>query len=83
LIIFELPDDYKDTFRYFDQHLSVILRVMSSKEKVDVEKFLKICTDLYVILHQNFTCETEKDQSVAENNQQVSWIRITPTVHKV
>ena len=90
MIISELPDDYKDTFRYFGQHLSVILRVMSSKEKVDVEKFLKFCTDLYVNLHQNFTCETEKDQSVAEmdqqlteNNQQVSWIRITPTVHKV
>ena len=31
-IISEFPDDHKDTFRYFGQHLSVILIVMSSKE---------------------------------------------------
>ena len=90
VIISELPDDHKDTFRYFGQHLSVILRVMSSKEKVDVEKFKHFCTDLYLFLLQNFTCDTEKDQSMAEmdqqlteNNKNVSWIKITPTVHKV
>ena len=34
IVISELPENHQDIFRYFGQHLSVIIRVMSSKEVI-------------------------------------------------
>ena len=53
LIINELPEHYKDIFRHFGQHLSVIIR-MSSKEKVDMEMYKQFCTNLYLFLIESF-----------------------------
>ena len=75
-IISELPSNYQDIFSYYGQHLSVILRVMSSKEKVNVDLFKDFCTDLYVFLLTSF-------KRVIHTNQPGPWISITPTLHKV
>ena len=49
---------------------------MSSKERVDVEKFKHFCTDLYVYLLESFKCVTNK-------HLPGPWISITPSLHKV
>ena len=75
-IISELPSNYQDIFSYYGQDLSVILRVMSSKEKVNVDLFKDFCTDLYVFLLTSF-------KRVIHTNQPGPWISFTPTLHKV
>ena len=61
---------------YFGEYLSVILRVLSSKQKADVEKYKNVCTGLYIFLLENFP---------RIHNQHLAgpWISITSTLHKV
>ena len=54
VILSEIPDDFKETFKHLGQHLSIILRVVSSKEKVNVEMYKQMCLDLYKFLLENF-----------------------------
>ena len=73
LIVSSLPDDHRDKISFLGQQLSTILRVMSSKEKVNVDKYKNLCYSVYIFLLQKFQSQTK----------QCSWVSITPTVHKL
>ena len=76
IIISELPEHTQEKIRYFGQSLSVILRVLSSKKKVNIEEFRNICTELYLFLLKNFP-------RITNCHLPDPWISITPTLHKV
>ena len=76
IVISDVPENHQDIFRYFGQHLSVIIKVMSSKEKVNVELYKQFCTDLYI--HLLVSCKR-----VVYTNLPGPWISITPTIHKL
>ena len=76
VIISQLPDGNKEVFRHFGQQLSVIIRVMSSKEKVNIAKYKQSCTNLYVFLIESFPRITNK-------HKPGPWISITPSLHKL
>ena len=56
--------------------LSVILRVLSCKRKVDVDSFKSYCTELYKLLIEDFPRVTFK-------HLPGPWISITPSLHKL
>ena len=76
IVVSEVPDRLQDVLRHYGQQLSVIVRVMSSKEKVNIERYKQCCTDLYVFLINNF-------QRVINKNLPGPWISITPSLHKL
>ena len=76
LVITELPEHYQDIFRHFGQHLSVIICVMSSKERFDVEMYKQFCRNLYLFLIQSF-------QRVINKHLRGPWISITSSLHKL
>ena len=47
IIVNEVPEHNRDIMTCFGQYLPVILRVLSSKKKVDVEKYKNFCTELH------------------------------------
>ena len=72
----EVPEAYRKKMEILGQRLSIILRVLSSKRKVDVEKYKQYCIDTNVFLITEFPCVTYK-------HLPSPWISITPSVHKV
>ena len=66
VIINILPDNHKVLFERWGHMLSAIIRVVSSKEKVRVDRLKAVCTELYVLILEN-----------------LPWVSITPTVHKL
>ena len=46
----ELPKEWQEKFNKWGQHLSVILRIVSSKSKVNVPVYKDFCNDLYVFI---------------------------------
>ena len=71
-----IPDNLKEIMRHFGQQLSVILRVFSSSEIVNVTEYKKLCTELYQFLIQSFPRVTDK-------HLKGPWISITPSLHKL
>lgn len=53
-VINELDEIWREKFSKWGQHLSVILRVISSKCQVNVLKFKEFCLDLYFFIVENF-----------------------------
>ena len=75
-IISKLPPQYQDTLRKVMLMFSVVIRVMSSKDEVNVPAYKQYCTKLYLILINNFP-------RVAHKHRPGPWISITPSVHKL
>ena len=76
IIVTELLIQRREVFRIYGQHLSVILRVFSSKQKVKVEIYKEFCTNLYVFLIVSFPRVTHREKPGP-------WISITPALHKL
>ena len=71
-----MPEHLQDVLRHYRQQLSVIVRVMSSKEKVNIQRYKQCCTELYLFLINNF-------QHVINKHLSGPWISITPSLHKL
>ena len=50
----EMPSNYQDIFRKFGIYLSVVIRVMSPKQKIRVENYIQFCTEFYLFLYDSF-----------------------------
>ena len=50
----ELPEEWQEKINKWGQNLSVILRIVSSKSKVNVPVYKDFCCDLYVFLVDSF-----------------------------
>ena len=75
-IIGKLDEKHQQLMSEVMLRFSVILRVMSTKGEVNVDAYKKYCTELYVILINNFP-------RVVNKKQPGPWISITPSVHKL
>ena len=53
-VINEIDEKWREQFSKWGQHLSVILRVISSKCQVNVLEFKEFCFDLYFFIVDNF-----------------------------
>ena len=71
-IINEMPEDHRERIDKFGMHLSVIIRVLSSKLRVNVKAYKEHCKEFYLFLLSSFT-----------DDQGESWVNITPSLHKV
>lgn len=71
-----VPEMSRTKMEVLSQRLSIILRVLSSKRKVDVEKYKNYCIETNVFLLTQFP-------RVIHKNLPGPWISITPSVHKV
>ena len=76
IILEEVPDQHRERMEIFGQRLSIIIRVMSSHCKVNVEKYKEFCIKTNLFLLREFP-------RVVRKNLPGPWISITPTVHKV
>ena len=76
LVVGKLPEQYIEIFSTFGQCLSVIIRVLSSKKHVNVEKYRNFCTELHKFLIKSFPRQTDC-------HLPGPWISITPSLHKV
>ena len=76
LITSEVPEANKSKMKIHGQRLSIILRVLLSKRKVDAEKYKQHCITTNLFLITEFSCVTYK-------HLPGPWISITPPVHKV
>ena len=75
-IIGKLDEKHQQLMSEVMLRFSVILRVMSTKGEVNVDAYKKYCTELYLILINNFP-------RVVNKKQPGPWISITPSVHKL
>ena len=73
-IVILLFPRYQDTLRKVMLMFSLVIRVMSSKDEVNVPAYKQYCTKLYLI--NNFP-------GVAHKHRPGPWISITPSVHKL
>ena len=76
LVTEEIPVSHRETMEELGMRLSVILRVMSSSEEIDTERFKQFCTETNIIL-------IEKFPRVYDKKKPGPWISVTPTVHKI
>ena len=76
LVIEMIPERLQSIMASYGQKLSVILRIISSSEFVNVKKYKQLCTDLYMFLVQSF-------QRVTNKHLTGPWISITPSLHKL
>ena len=76
LVTDAVPEANRSKMEVLGQRLSIILRVLSSKRKVDVEKYKQYCIDTNVFLLSQFP-------RVIYKKLPGPWISITPSVHKV
>ena len=77
----DIPMSMQVILKEYGKRLAVILRVISSKKKIDVDFFKQYCTATYLFLIESFP-----DKANGRNNPNVQprpWISITSTVHKV
>ena len=79
IIVEQVPEQYRESFGRYGQSLATILRVLSCKEKVNVDIMKDFCTDLYLFLLKNFPPQDSKKKKT--NTE--TWLSITPTLHKV
>ena len=77
LVDFLSDTHYKSIFERYAKHLAIILRIISSSEKVNVSRYQHFCEDLYAFLIDSFPRVTKKHLPGP------TWISVTPTVHKV
>ena len=75
-VIRMVPDNFQEIMSQFGQKLSVILRIVSSSELVNVQEYKKFCTELYLFLLQSFP-------RVKNKHLKGPWISITPSLHKL
>ena len=75
-LINTLPQRYQQRMSEFGMKLSVILRIMSSKKKVNVEAYKQFCIDLNMHIITQFPREISRTLPGP-------WVSITPSLHKV
>ena len=49
-IVSLLPNQHKPLFEKWGRLLSILIRVLSSKEKVNIQRYKTVCTELYVLM---------------------------------
>ena len=76
LIISNLPEQHRETLRKVMLMFSVICRVMSSKREVNIDAYKSYCTELYLVLINDFPRQFHR-------HLPGPWISITPSVHKL
>ena len=76
IIICDVPECYRRKIQIYGSYLSVTLRVIVCKKKINVYQFKKMCTEFYMFLLEEFPREVRKELPGP-------WISITPTLHKV
>ena len=69
-----VPERYQPAVRQIGQYLSVVLRVFCSSRTVDVKEYKKMCISLNLLYLQSFP---------SSKNNQATWIRISPSLHKL
>ena len=74
-VIATLPDRYKERIMKFGMHLSIVIRIICSKRKVNVEAYKQLCIELHIFLLNEFPRQLNKHLAGP-------WISITPTLHK-
>ena len=77
IVDFFEDEKWKNVFRRYTTHLSIMLRVISSSKNVNVERYKVFCQDLYVFLIESFPRIINKHLS------RPIWISMTPTDHRV
>ena len=78
VVIASFPERFQNSTRKIGQYLSVVLRLFSSDKKIDVNEYREICTNLYLMYLECFP--TQKNSSKPIEN---TWIRISPSLHKL
>ena len=62
------------------QYISVILRLFSSSENIDVQEYKKVCTILYLLYLESFPTQSKKKLPQPVD---LMWISVSPTLHKL
>ena len=76
IVIKMLPDRFQGVMTHIGLYLSVILRLFSSSENIDVQEYKKVCTSLYLLYLESFL--TQLPQLV-----DLRCISVPPTLHKL
>ena len=82
IVIQMLPDRFQPIMTQIGQYLSVILRLFSSSENIDVQEFKKVCTTLYLLYLESFPTPT-KPKKKSPQPVDLMWISVPPTLHKL
>lgn len=80
IVIQMIPDRFRGIMTQIGQYLSVILRLFSSSERINIEEYKKVCTSLYLMYLESFPAKQKKK---SQNVLDLVWVRITPTLHKL
>ena len=80
IVIEMLPDRFQGVMTQIRQFLSVVLRLFSSSQKIDVKEYKKLCTSLYLLYLQSFPTQSKKRQP---RSVDLIWISVPPTLHKL
>ena len=82
IVIQMLPDRFRPIMTQIGQYLSVILRLFSSSENIDVQEYKKVCTTLYLLYLESFPTPT-KPTKKSPQPVDLMWISVPPTLHKL
>ena len=63
IVIQMLPDRFQEVMTQIGHYLSVILRLFSSSEKIDVQEYKNVCITLYLLYLESFPTQTKKRSS--------------------
>ena len=80
IVIQMLPDRFQGIMTQIRQYLSVILRLFSSSENIDVQEYKKVCTILYLLYLESFPTQSKKKSPQPVD---LMWISVSPTLHKL
>ena len=58
-----VSSQYANVLCHLGRYLSIILRVMSSNNKINIDEYRKTCTELNVFLITEFPCQVNKHLS--------------------
>ena len=80
IVIEMLPDRFQEVMKQIGQYLSVILRLFSSSQNINVQEYKKVCTTLYLLYLESFPTQSEK-----KNPKPIDlvWISVPPSLHKL
>ena len=80
IVIDMLPERFQDVMKQIGQYLSVILRLFSSSQNINVQEYKKVCTSLYLLYLESFpTVSKKKDPKPID----LMWISVPPSLHKL
>ena len=82
IVIQMLPSRFQPVMTQIGQYLSVVLRLFSSSQSINVAEYKKVCTSLYLLYLESFP-KPVQPKTKSPKPIDLMWVSVPPTLHKL